>query len=91
MPHLFVTIKVADTWPSADELDARNAVTDALEADGIGECTGGGGGLGEMDFSFEVADEVAARRALESTLRSLMPGAEFRIELMEDEEEEEDE
>lgn len=85
MKHLFVSIPVASTWPSSDELVARNTVTDALEADGIGTCTGAGGGLGEMDFSFEVSDESAARASIAASMARHMPAATFRITVMEPE------
>jgi hypothetical protein len=85
MKHLFVTIPVAATWPTSEELTARNAVSDSLEADGIGNCTGAGGGMGEMDFSMKVSDEPAARAAIASAMQRHMPAAKFEIRVMESE------
>jgi len=79
VPRLSVTIPAAGTWPTADELAARNAVTRALDAAGIGTCIGAGGGLGEMDFSYEVCDESTARRAIDSAIQKHMPGVKYDV------------
>ena len=79
MAQIFVTIKVAQTWPSSKDLAARNAITDALNAAQIGKCTGAGGGMGEMDFSYQVVDESIARDSIVSTMQSIMPSAEYQI------------
>ena len=83
MSSIWVTIPTVGTWPSASELSTRNAVTDALNATGIGTCTGAGGGMGEMDFSFRIEDEKAARSAIETVMQSLMPGVRYHIRLAE--------
>jgi hypothetical protein len=59
MAHVFVTIPIGANWPTPEELAARDAVTDALTSADVGICTGAGGGMGEMDFSFRVTDESA--------------------------------
>ncbi len=79
MAHVCVSIPVARNWPSREELMMRNTVTDALDAAEIGKCTGAGGGRGEMDFSYQVSDEQAARAAIAAAMQSLMPGVQFRI------------
>ncbi len=83
MARVCVSISVAGTWPSREELTMRNAVTDALDAAEIGKCTGAGGGRGEMDFSYRVSDEQAAREAIVAAMQSLMPGAQYRIRVSE--------
>jgi len=79
MAWVWVMIPLAGTWPNREELAARNAVTDALTAAGIGSCTGAGGGQGEMDFSFQVDDENAARAAIASAMQSIMPGVVYQV------------
>ena len=80
---VWVTIPTVGAWPTPAELTARNAVTDALTAAGIGTCTGSGGGGGEMDFSFRVGDEQAARDAIDAAMQAHMPGAAYRIRVSE--------
>lgn len=79
MASVWVTIRTAGAWPTRAELTARNAVTDAVAAAGIGTCTGSGGGGGEMDFSFRVADEQAARAAIAAAMQAHMPGVTYRV------------
>ena len=74
MVRLEITIPVASQWPTQQELDARNAVEDALMDADVGEFVGAGGGMSQMDLCFEVADEKAAR-ALTITYH-LLPSAE---------------
>jgi hypothetical protein len=83
MASVWVTIPTAGAWPAPAELAARNAVTDALTAGGIGSCTGAGGGGGEMDFSFRVADEEAALSAIDAAMKAHMPGVAYRIRVSE--------
>lgn len=83
MASVWVTIPLAGTWPTRAELAKRNAITDALTAAGIGTCTGAGGGQGEMDFSFHVDDENAARAAIASAMQSIMPGVAYRVRVSE--------
>ena len=79
MEHVFVTIPVAATWPTREELILRNAITDSLESLGIGTFTGAGGGMGEMDFSFQVHDVPAFHVAVETAMQSHLPGAKFCV------------
>ena len=79
MLQVFVTVPTASAWPSPSELAARNAVTDAITASGVGTCTGAGGGMGEMDFSYRVTDEAATRAAIESAMQTHMPNAKYRV------------
>ena len=83
MPRLEITIKVASTWPSPEEMEARNAVEDAfMEAD-LGEFVGSGGGGGQMDLCFDVEDEAAARALIAQAMKMHMPAAKYRIEIVE--------
>src|SRR5262245_29946717 len=52
MASVFVNIPVAATRPSGDELKARYAVIAAIDIADVGTCTGAGGGVGAMDFSY---------------------------------------
>lgn len=79
MAQLTVTIKLAETWPSPKELAARNSVTDALDAAKIGKCIGAGGGMGEMDFAYDVTDESFARNEVTTAMQTLMPGSQFQV------------
>jgi len=83
MASVYVTIPIAGMWPTVAELAARNAVTDALAAAGIGTCIGAGGGGGEMDFSFSVADEQAARTAIADAMQQHMPSLAYRVRVSE--------
>jgi hypothetical protein len=79
MPHVFVEIPVAATWPSAEDLSDRDAVIEELNRLGIGTCTGAGGGMGSMDFSYRVADEAEARTAIERVMGRRMAGCKYLI------------
>jgi hypothetical protein len=81
MASVFVTIPVAATWPSADELKARNAVIAAVDTSAVGISTGAGGGLGAMDFSYSVADVAAARAVIERAMTEHMPATEYEVRL----------
>ena len=83
MASVWVTIPTAGAWPASEKLTARNAVTDALTAADIGSCMGAGGGGGEMDFSFRVADEQAARAAIDAAMQAHMPGVAYRVRVSE--------
>jgi hypothetical protein len=74
-----VTIPTSNAWPTSAEMTARNAVTESLTAEGIGTCTGAGGGGGEMDFSFRVADEMVARSCIDAAMQAHMPGVKYRV------------
>lgn len=79
MATVLVTIVTASSWPDPAELKLRNAVTNALMAASLGTHTGSGGGLGEMDFSFRVADAQVASAVIDDIMHCQMPGAEYRI------------
>jgi hypothetical protein len=83
MVSLWVTIPTAGTWPSQAELTMRNAVVERLTVAGIGTCTGSGGGGGEMDFSFRVADEQSAHAVIDLAMQTQMPGAAYNIRVSE--------
>lgn len=83
MPHIFVEIPTADTWPSPEELSARNAVIDTLDGLAIGSCTGAGGGLGSMDFSYRVADEANARATIDDVMQRHMPESKYQTRVSE--------
>ena len=74
-----VNIPVAGMWPSPEELAARNAAMASLDAVGIGTCTGAGGGMGEMDFSYRVTDEVGCDRP---AIENGSCGKRFRLQLL---------
>ncbi len=83
MASVFVSIPVAAAWPSAEELDARDAVIAAVGAAAAGTCTGSGGGLGVMDFSYRVADPTAARAAIERAMAEHLPGVQYQLHVEE--------
>ena len=83
MPRLELTIPVASTWPSHEELTARNAVEDALNLADVGSFVGAGGGMGQMDLCFDVDDEASARAVIAQAMKIHMPGAKYRIEVVE--------
>ena len=58
MVTLEITIPIASTWPTREELNAQNAVESALVPVGIGKCTGAGGGMGQMDLTYRVDDDT---------------------------------
>jgi Immunity protein 26 len=82
MATITITIPVASDWPTSKELARRNKVEAALEASKIMQCTGAGGGLGEMDLTYRVDDDsrvAAARAKIEAAMALLMPGFEYKI------------
>ena len=81
MKSVLVRIPVANTWPSPQEVAARNLATKALSESGIGVCTGAGGGMGEMDFSYRVADEAVARSEIVRIMQQFFPGVQDRLSL----------
>ena len=83
MKNVSVHIPLATTWPTREEIAARDKVTDALNSNGIGKMTGAGGGMGEMDFSFQVADESTARSEIDRAMHEHMPGAVYRVRVTE--------
>jgi hypothetical protein len=79
MREISVTIPCATTWPTSEELSARNAAMKEVDAAAIGKCTGAGGGMGEMDFCYRVDDEFAARTAIEQAMKKHFPNTPYRI------------
>ncbi len=53
-----------DMLPNRDELQTRWEVSDLIEARGIGEVIGSGGGCGQMDIGVEVSDVETAQSQL---------------------------
>lgn len=82
--QVFVEIPVDGEWPSPEDLNARDAVIDALDQRNIGEFIGSGGGLGNMDFSYRVSNEEVARQAIEATMARLLPNLPFTLEVSDD-------
>ena len=81
MIHLVTRIHVG-TGPFADEVEliARNKIMAELERRGIGEFIGCGSGDKEMDFSFNVDDELYAREMIEELVQWYLPNVRLRIE-----------
>jgi hypothetical protein len=77
--QLIVTIPIKSRWPTQEDLAARNAAMDAVSAEAIGTCTGAGGGMGEMDYSFRVTDETLARATIDRAMQEHMPGVVYHI------------
>lgn len=82
MPGISVQIPVDGDWPSPEDMEARNAITDDLDAAGIGEFTGAGGGMGAMDFSYDVSSVDTAKAQIEAALQKHLPGREFSINVL---------
>lgn len=76
---VLVSIPVADTFPNNEELDARNLVTDALDANAIGDFVGAGGGFNQMDFEYKVPDPEAAKQLITQVMEEHMPGQEYKV------------
>jgi hypothetical protein len=76
---LEITIPIASTWPSRDELAARNTVEHALKSASIGKCTGAGGGMGQMHLTYRVTDESAARAAIAEAMKAHMPSFQYSL------------
>lgn len=82
MSTLTITIPIASDWPTSKELARRNKVQAALDISGIGQCTGAGGGLGEMHVTYHVDDDSrvpAARAKIEAAMALLMPGFQYEV------------
>ena len=78
--HLSVSMPVASGgFPNAEELAARNRIEDELTERGLGQCTGAGGGLGEMDISFQVKDEASARAMIAEVVAKHLPKIPVRV------------
>jgi hypothetical protein len=84
--HLLVEIALnGDAFAEDDELDLRGLLVEAFQSRGVGEVGGYGSGLGGMDISVLVRDEVAGREQVAAVVRELAPGASFTIEVLPDE------
>lgn len=79
MPMISVKISVDGDWPSSDDITTRNAIIEQVDAAEIGICTGAGGGMGAMDFSYEVADMARARNLIEAALKKHLPNRKYHI------------
>ena len=78
-PTLLVVIPVAADFPSADELEIRNRITDELESQGLGSFVGSGGGFGTMDFEYEIADIEVAGKMVAKVMQKHMPDAKYKM------------
>lgn len=76
---IMVSIPVEGEFPSPDDLSARNAVSDSLEDSGFGEFIGAGGGFGQMDFEFEVANAEEAKQQVANAMKRFLPGREYSV------------
>jgi hypothetical protein len=65
MAEIHIQIRCTGTgFPSADELNQRYQLEDAIDEAGIGQIVDAGGGMGVMDVFVEVADPTAAQPAV---------------------------
>jgi hypothetical protein len=88
MTTLTITIPIASEWPTSKELAYRSKVEGALNASKIGQCTGAGGGLGEMHLSYRVDDDsrvAAARAKIEEAMARHMRGFQYEVAIQSDE------
>ncbi|MDP1589434.1 MAG: hypothetical protein Q8M07_16905 [Prosthecobacter sp.] len=83
MPTISVSIPVANFWPSADDLSARDSIMAALDALSFGSSVGCGGGRGAVDFSYEVTDAAAATEIAQRIVHQHLPAAEPQIRITE--------
>jgi len=82
MIALEITMPIASTWPTREELAARNAVEQALMASPVGTCTGAGGGMGQMHLTYRVDSESsvpAARAVIDEAMKNHMPNFKYQI------------
>ena len=82
MIYLEIEIPIASTWPTREELQARNTVEAALDAAAVGKCTGAGGGMGQMDLTYRVDKESAvatARVAIDEAMKLHMPAFKYQV------------
>src|SRR5437660_1757177 len=87
MTTLIVTIPIGSDWPTSKELARRNKVEASLDASEIGQCTGAGGGLGEMHLSYRVDDDscvTAARAKIGAAMARHMPGFQYEVAIQKD-------
>jgi hypothetical protein len=82
MITLEISIPIASQWPTRDELTARNAVEAALDAAGVGICSGAGGGMCQMHLAYRVDNESAlpaARAVIDAAMKTHMPGFRYQV------------
>ena len=84
MPLISVDIPVAGDWPSSGDMNSRNAITDELNALGIGEFSGAGGGMGAMDFEYEVDNVDAAEATVKAVIAKHLPDREYSLRISHD-------
>ena len=80
-PTISVSIPVADAFPSPEEMEARNRITDELDSIGFGNFVGAGGGFNQMDFQYEVDDIEAAQKQLVTVMAKHLPGKDFEVDV----------
>jgi len=82
MTTLTITIQISSDWPTFKEHASRSKVEAALDASRIGQCTGAGGGRGEMHLRYRVDDDSrvpAARAQIEAAMARHMPGFQYEL------------
>ena len=87
MIALKVTMPIASTWPTREELAARNAVEETLMASPIGKCTGAGGGMGEMHLTYSVESEsfiADAHAIIDEAMKRHIPNSPYEIRVHEE-------
>jgi mevalonate kinase len=80
-----IRIPIASTWPTREELGARNAVEASLNAAGIGKVTGAGGGMGSIDLAYRVDDEAkitAAKAAIDEAMKTHMASFRYQVAVL---------
>jgi hypothetical protein len=72
MPEIHIQIKCeGDGFPSADELESRNELEDALMEAEVGEIVDAGGGMGVMDIYIDVGDVAGAMTTITELVKTL--------------------
>lgn len=84
--YLTLYFEIEGQLPTAADLKLRNEIGDLLEAREVGEVTGGGGGMGEMDIELLVGNGEIATAAVERLLGTTYPDLKYRVELSEGDE-----
>jgi hypothetical protein len=79
MPYISVDIPVVGEWPSRQDLDARNAVIDELDARRIGQFVGSGGGRGSMDFSYKVHSPTIVEPVIREVVAKYLPDRDYSV------------
>ena len=68
MPYLSVEIPVTGDWPTAEDMEARNAIIEQLDRFKIGQFSGA----------------EAAEAAVQKTIEQHLPGREYTIRVTDD-------